>query len=283
MKLGLLMPLGINPFKNNLYTDIEEIASNYLDTLWVRDVPIASNYDNDLGSWYDPFTYLGFLARNLRNTNCKLGIATINASIRNPIITTKEILSIQSLTDNKFILGLGGGDKKDILDLFNVEAIDKEKLVGKFLNHLNSSIILKKDNFIKGGTYALPENYKPPEIHLASSSETIWSNSPNILNGWMVWYLPPKLFKEKLNKIKKLRNIDQVTLSLNLIIKKEDILEVGVYKGITCIYVSINRLKEFFSLYKNMGVTQFLVSIIYSENFVYDIIRIKDILEEIAY
>lgn len=144
LKLGLLMPLGINPFKNNLYTDIEEIASNYLDTLWVRDVPIASKSDNDLGSWYDPFTYLGFLARNLRNTNCKLGIATINASIRNPIITTKEILSIQSLTENKFILGLGGGDKKDILDLFNVEAKDKEKLVGKFLNHLNSSIILKK-------------------------------------------------------------------------------------------------------------------------------------------
>jgi alkanesulfonate monooxygenase SsuD/methylene tetrahydromethanopterin reductase-like flavin-dependent oxidoreductase (luciferase family) len=245
IKVGLLLPVGLDPFYNEQKEVIYKITKTSLESLWVRDLPISLKKDKDIGTWYDPFVYLGYLSKIFEdNENCKLGIAAINTSIRNPIITSKAIVSLQHLSNNQLFIGLGSGEKKEILKTFDVK--DKEQSLIEFMNFLNECLWIQKPDFKEEVTLSLPNIYTPPLIHLASSSDMVWKNISVPIDGWLTWFLSPKIFKRKYANISNHIKVKEVTMSINLIISEKQIFKMINFKGINSIYLGKKELYEFF-------------------------------------
>jgi|GEM_PF-4067966 len=282
IKLGLLLPIGLDPFSKEQKDLIYKIAKTSLESLWVRDLPISSKVDNDIGTWYDPFVYLGYLSKIIENNvNCKLGIAALNTSIRNPIITSKSIASLQILSNNQLFIGLGSGEKKEILNSFDVK--DKEKSLIKFMNFLNESLWIQKPDFKEKVTLSLPKTYTPPLIHLASSSDIVWRNVSVPIEGWLTWFLSPKIFKQKYAKITNNIKIKEVTMNINLIISEKHIFKMLNYKGINSIYTGEKKLYELFLIYSKLGVNRFLIHLPFSKDYLKDIkiiLNISDMVKK---
>ncbi len=279
-ELGLLLPLGLKTEIDDKFQVIELMNSGYIDSLWVRDLPVASLKDKDIGSWYDPFVYLSHLSFALKNPDVKLGIATINCSIRDPIITVKEILSLQMLTKNKLLIGLGTSEKKEILELFNVNENEKHKKLIDFSNFIYKTIVKLEDTDLKGTTFCIPNDIIQPEIGIASSRNIVWESVQGI-EHWITYFWSPKEFQKRIDEIKKFSTIKSVTMALNLVLIDEDYLEINQRKGVKCIFTSISKLKELIKIYVDLGVTRFLVSIIESEDFAKDLKSIKEAINSL--
>ena len=56
-KYGIMLPISLNGYHSDveLLTDIE---NNKIDSIWVRDLPVAQFLDRDEGSCLDPFLFV---------------------------------------------------------------------------------------------------------------------------------------------------------------------------------------------------------------------------------
>ncbi|ACC74612.1 TIGR03571 family LLM class oxidoreductase [Paraburkholderia phymatum] len=77
--------------------------------LWVRDVPLNSaDYPDPVGH-LDPWVLLGALASN--TTQIALASGAIVLTLRHPLHIAKSAGSVQTLSNGRFVLGLGSGDR----------------------------------------------------------------------------------------------------------------------------------------------------------------------------
>ncbi|VEG13241.1 TIGR03571 family LLM class oxidoreductase [Moraxella cuniculi] len=77
--------------------------------LWVRDVPFFDPNFGDVGQGLDPIVTLGFLTA--KTHKIALGTAGLVAPLRSPIHIAKTAVSLATLSDNRFVLGLSSGDR----------------------------------------------------------------------------------------------------------------------------------------------------------------------------
>jgi luciferase-type oxidoreductase len=77
--------------------------------LWLRDVPLYDPGFGDAGQVFDPLVYAAWLAA--MTSRIAVGTAGIVLPLRDPIITTKQILTADHLLKGRFITGLASGDR----------------------------------------------------------------------------------------------------------------------------------------------------------------------------
>ncbi len=77
--------------------------------LWMRDVPFYDPNFGDTGQMFDPMVYLGFLAAHTQRI--ALGTAGIVLTLRDPLIVSKQAVSVDQLTKGRLLLGLSTGDR----------------------------------------------------------------------------------------------------------------------------------------------------------------------------
>jgi luciferase-type oxidoreductase len=78
--------------------------------LWTRDVPIMVPQVDEAAALDDPFLWLATLASATRRI--AIGTAAAVLPLRHPLHVAKSALSLNRLSGDRFILGLGSGDRE---------------------------------------------------------------------------------------------------------------------------------------------------------------------------
>ncbi|WP_316839768.1 LLM class oxidoreductase [Pedobacter gandavensis] len=131
LSLGLFLPLDIYSgdigIFNNHTEHIKQIDKHHFAAVWVRDIPLFDPNFGDAGQVYDAFTYLSYLAG--QTYNVALGTGSIILPFWHPIALAKTAASIDQLSGNRLLLGVGSGDR---LAEFPAFGVDFENRAEKF-------------------------------------------------------------------------------------------------------------------------------------------------------
>ena len=114
LTFGLIAPFkGYDKHLPDELTDIGDtakLAENLgFSALWVRDVPFYDPHFGDVGQGLDPMVTLAFLSA--KTDKIALGTAGLIAPLRSPIHIAKSAVSVDKLSNGRFLLGLSSGDR----------------------------------------------------------------------------------------------------------------------------------------------------------------------------
>lgn len=114
LTFGFIMPLEGYPLSpwpglDNHLTLAKQADEAGFSSLWLRNVPFFDPTFGDTGQILDPLVYLGALATVTRQI--ALGTTGIVLPLRDPVITSKQALSADFLSDGRFVMGLSTGDR----------------------------------------------------------------------------------------------------------------------------------------------------------------------------
>lgn len=124
LTFGLVAPMkgyAQSPFPD--MSDHEELVNKAeevgIDAIWLRDVPFYDPGFGDAGQLYDPMVYAGWLAAKTKSI--AIGTAGVVLPLRDPLLVAKQTLSLDHLTNGRFILGIAGGDRPTEYPAFGIE------------------------------------------------------------------------------------------------------------------------------------------------------------------
>jgi luciferase-type oxidoreductase len=113
LTLGIFLPLDLYAGNLNVFNEhtkyIKQIDDKNFGAIWVRDIPLFDPGFGDAGQVYDAFTYLSFLAGQTQNV--ALGTGSIVLPFWHPISLAKVTGSLDQLSNNRLIMGVGSGDR----------------------------------------------------------------------------------------------------------------------------------------------------------------------------
>ncbi|MCT4577398.1 TIGR03571 family LLM class oxidoreductase [Donghicola sp.] len=170
LSIGLITPLEAypdSPFPT--LKDHQQAAKQAEDagfsSLWIRDVPFYDPKFGDAAQVLDPFVYAGYLAAVTERIT--LGTTGIVLPLREPVAVAKQALSIDQLTDGRFVLGLSTGDRPVEYPAFN---IDFEDRAARYREAIEVIRTLSENHFpkaetIRFGTFSGTLDMLPKPIH----------------------------------------------------------------------------------------------------------------------
>jgi len=127
LTLGLFTPLesypGSIPTMRNHLARIRRAERLGFSALWVRDVPLHDPSFGDAGQIYDPWVYLGYVARHTRRI--ALATGSIVLPLRHPLHVAKAAASIDQLSDGRLVLGVASGDRAVEFPAFGLSPEDR--------------------------------------------------------------------------------------------------------------------------------------------------------------
>ncbi|MGQ7243156.1 TIGR03571 family LLM class oxidoreductase [Salinicola sp. V024] len=94
--------------------------------LWIRDVPLNSSHYPDPVGHLDPWSWLGALAAETRQIALISGAIVL--TLRHPLHIAKAAASVATLSDGRFILGLGSGDRPPEFAAFGEDVAERRRL-----------------------------------------------------------------------------------------------------------------------------------------------------------
>lgn len=110
IQFGLSVPAGppssqLSKWVNDLDEVIPQLE-DYFDSLWMTDHFFSGDKPT-----YEAWTAITYLAT--RFSNWRVGSIVLGQGYRNPALTAKMAATLQSLTNGRFVLGIGAGWKED--------------------------------------------------------------------------------------------------------------------------------------------------------------------------
>ncbi|SDB07127.1 hypothetical protein SAMN02910293_00349 [Streptococcus henryi] len=257
-RYGIMLPIS----SNGHHSDIEILSSidnDRIDSIWVRDLPIAEYRDKDEGSCLDPFLFLNELSSIFCNKFI-LGLAVINTSFRNPENTIREILSMLELKEkSKFIFGVGEGEKKEVFELLGIDYDNKKLLFEKWLKRYEAYYQNQVSGLssIENKTYMKwLKDIKIPKLTVSTRNIDLLQKYKDIIERNIIWYSQPNTISE----IKK--GFPDIELNMFLrinLVSKDNTLKFDDKGGI--IVVSPDKLRKLSEEYLTLGVDRLLLSL----------------------
>jgi len=130
LTLGLMTPIGVTTGRPADVIDSIALArraeAHGFDALWARDVPLmvpqASPNDSapaQASAVDDPFVWLTLLACS--TSRIALGLAAAVLPLRHPLHVAKAALSLDRISQGRFLLGLGSGDRPEEFSAFGAD------------------------------------------------------------------------------------------------------------------------------------------------------------------
>ena len=257
-KYGIMLPISLNGYHSDveLLTDIE---NNKIDSIWVRDLPVAQFLDRDEGSCLDPFLFVNELSSTF-DKKFILGIAVINTSFRTPENTIREILSTLELKEkSKFIFGIGDGAKNAVFELLGINYDEKRILFEKWLDRY----VAYYQNQVSGLSSVESRTYikwfkdiKIPKLTVSTRNMDLLQKYADIIERNIIWYSQPTIIFD----IK--TSFPDIELNMFLRIKlvsKNNTLKFDD-KSRT-IVVSPDKLRRLSEEYSTLGVERLILSL----------------------
>ncbi|MDB5981265.1 MAG: Coenzyme F420-dependent N5,N10-methylene tetrahydromethanopterin reductase [Pseudomonas sp.] len=205
LSIGLTLPLlnegqVVADFREQLALAKRADVLGYR-ALWVRDVPLNSvEYPDPVGH-LDPWVLLGALATHTEHIALVSGAIVL--TLRHPLHIAKGAVSVNELSQGRFILGLGSGDRPPEYAAFGRDANERREL---YLRHWQTvaAAVGSEPRVVADITsadapefYLLPRQSKPiPLLAVGSGGQSVdWIARNSI--GWMTYHREPAVQRDR--------------------------------------------------------------------------------------
>lgn len=202
--VGLVLPLRTTPeptFDYRVQVDLAGLAEEAgIHAIWVRDVPLN-------GAWYpenfghlDPFVMLGAIAAT--TSRIAVGTAAIVLPLRHPLHVAKAAASLQMLSNGRFVLGLGSGDREEEFSAFGEKIEERRTLFRAHWERLASALAAEQwiipDLPSVGIDYTMrPAVQSPiPMITVGSAGQTLGWIAQHA-SGWATYHREPEVQRDR--------------------------------------------------------------------------------------
>ncbi|MEO0528009.1 MAG: LLM class oxidoreductase [Bacteroidota bacterium] len=200
LTIGLVFPLEAYAGSVAKMENQEKLAKRAEElgfkALWFRDVPFNDPSFGDAGQLFDPWIYMTHI---MNHTNeIALGSASIILPLRHPVHTAKAINSLQTLSNERLVLGAASGDRPIEYPAFNQNLENKSELFRDnffYIKALQGDFPKYSSKYYgttNGAIDILPKYYKKTPMfvtgHSGQSLEWIAEHS----DGWLYY---PRDFK----------------------------------------------------------------------------------------
>jgi probable F420-dependent oxidoreductase len=231
MKFGLALPLGrINPKGFQSGAAVREVAQAVEragvagasvsehpapDAHWLHNDPAGHDCP-------DPFTSLAFVAA--ATTRLMVFTNVLVLPYRNPFITAKAAATLQVLSDNRFILGVGVGYQKSEFDALGAPFHERGALTDEALDTIamawkGGAVVKQGRHFNAVGNEPRPVPAPPPPVWIGGGSDKAVERAARAGDGWIPHFVGPTEdpivrrssvvsmdhFAEKIDRLKELR------------------------------------------------------------------------------
>lgn len=163
--------------------------------LWIRDVPLNSDDYPDPVGHLDPWSWLGALAVDTRQIALISGAIVL--TLRHPLHIAKAAASVATLSQDRFILGLGSGDRPPEFAAFGEDVAERRRLfadhwqvVAKALG--SSQQVVPDRHEVDSPEFQLrPMPAEPvPLLAVGSGGQSVNWIARNAI-GWMTYHREP--------------------------------------------------------------------------------------------
>lgn len=142
LSLGIVLPMSHRQPKTVDLGEQLRLARRADDlgfsALWVRDVPLNSDSYPDPVGHTDPWVLLGALATATSKINLITGAIVL--PLRHPLHIAKAALSMDMLSQGRFVLGLGSGDRPSEFSLFERDFDQRKTLFREGWDRLSAAL-----------------------------------------------------------------------------------------------------------------------------------------------
>lgn len=154
---------------------------------WLRNDPAAHDC-------LDPFTALACLAAS--SERLKVFSNLVVLPYRNPFLTAKAAATLQILSDNRLILGVGVGYLKDEFDALGVPFSERGALTDEALETIRLAwsgepVVKQGRHFDARGIESRPVPNPPPPIWVGGGSDKAVERAARWGDGWVPYFSVP--------------------------------------------------------------------------------------------
>jgi alkanesulfonate monooxygenase SsuD/methylene tetrahydromethanopterin reductase-like flavin-dependent oxidoreductase (luciferase family) len=208
MRIGVMLPVGAmsSPGVPQPYSEIRSLAlaaeAGGLETIWVYDHLLDEGPEAAPESPWEAWTVLTGLAE--ATSTVRLGCLVFCTAFRPPAVLARMADTLQDLSDNRLVLGLGAGWHKPEFDAFGIPF---DHLAGRFDEATQIITTMLRDGRATfSGTYyqvdSAPVRERPgrvpPNILIAAKRPRMLEITARYADTWnLAWYgLPSDKFRE---------------------------------------------------------------------------------------
>ena len=180
---GVLTPVTRNMYAPEEQATLEAaVRDGLIDALWVRDLPCAPEGDPDVGQGHDPFAHLAFLAAG--HDRGRVGRHGDPASVGGRPGRGRSAGALRG----RVVLGLGSGGKPPVSAALGVG----DRSLEQFIREWSAIWRALRGDSPYGSTFALPHEYRPPPMWLASDDADKWAAVGETATGWLTFFASPR-------------------------------------------------------------------------------------------
>ncbi len=199
LSIGLTLPLiedGDYVVDFGRQIELAELADSLgFSALWVRDVPLNNSEYPDKVGHLDPWVFLGALASHTKSIALISGAVVL--TLRHPLHIAKGAVSVSALSNQRFILGLGSGDRPPEYGAFGEDVADRKLLFSRNWDTVSRALageVVGSQGSLSPNTtpfFLLPGIKTPiPMLAVGSGGQSVdWIARNSI--GWMTYHREP--------------------------------------------------------------------------------------------
>lgn len=221
-----------------------------LDSIWLNDhLGLPDKFENiygiptEMGDILDPLGVANFLAGITQRIHFGTGVLVI--PYRPAVVTCKLIATIQILSGNRFLLGVGPGYLKEEFVALGVKKTKRGKITDATLEFLHEASEKTLHN-LNGQNFLVQPKLPLPPIYIGGNAEIAIPRAIKYGNGWQpaAGETPDSL----VSAMKKWNNEDE----------QEDFQKLDIVMMKTLPLEDRNAAIDLVSAYKEAGVTEFV-------------------------
>ena len=201
MRFGVALenftPPAKEPSVSSIYGMAESSEKLGFDSVWVWDHLLLGS--RKVFPVLDSLTVLASIGA--RTSKIKLGTSVLILSLRNPVVVSKVLSTIQYLTKGRLIIGAASGWYKREFDATGIPFEKRGKLFEERFKLVKSFLNENDVNYSSGGmriehASMEPKSNVPIPMLLGGYSRNVLERAGKIADGWIAYYYTARDYKE---------------------------------------------------------------------------------------